>query len=619
MPALEPLSLLLHVSALLCVATAAQTWSMRPAPRARSLSMLLVACAIWATFYAQELQSPHYSIHPIWSSLSYLGGVWVGPMLYLSTLSPAAIRPWWQKPFLHLIFPITILVLVASNPWHGLIYTHYAPVLIFGSPATAYDHGPAFFVYMGISYAYAATASASILSGITSGKTSLKAALTWILALLPPWIASILYVFRLTPYPGLDLTPLAFSVTAVAISLAMRRHNFVDPNPFARSSLVEHLSDGVLVFDKDGLLRDANPAACDLLGIPLAPGTVFAEHLPVDFGNKTAVRRVTLHNREIEVRTLTLGSLDAPLGSLHILHDDSVRLQNEARISLLSQAVEAGPTAMLVTDLRGHVVYVNKRFCSISGYTEEEILGQNPRILNSGYHPKSFFQAMWEKLLAGLVWRGEIRNKRKNGTLYWNRADIAPLRAPTGEITHFVALAEDITERRAMQERLEQMASTDALTGLYNRRFVLQMGQKEFVRHRRNQRELVVAMIDIDHFKSINDQHGHAIGDRALRLLSEVLRKVFREGDLIGRFGGEEFLLIFPDTSKEMALQACERMREKLKMTPLTTAQGNVHFSISGGVALLGDDVTLEALIQRADNALYQAKENGRDRIELAQ
>lgn len=617
MPLLEILSFLLFACSALCFASALQTWSLRQAPRAKTISLLLASCAVWALCATQELHAP-LLFQPFWSSLSYLGAAWVGPLLFLGTQTPSPTRPWWLRPGLHTIFPLFTWITVASNPWTGFFYSSFSQVPAEAPLITLYGHGWAFWVFLLSTYAYSLIACATVLLRIRSQPVHPRAAIIWVVAICPPWIASIVYVTGLSPTPGLDWTPVAFACSSLLLSIAMRQFSFVDPSPFARTSLIEHLQDGVLVFDRNGLLRDSNAAATALLGVPLVPGTTFAKGLPEHFAATAGNHHALIGSRDLEIRSLLLGASESPVGSLHILHDVTERMQNEARIRLLSQAVEAGPTAMLVTDLQGTIVYVNKRFCLISGYSEDEVLGQNPRLLNSGTHPRDFFKGMWEKLLAGQVWRGEIRNKRKNGTTYWHRADIAPLRSAQGEITHFVALTEDVTERKAMQERLEQMASTDALTGLYNRRFILQIGQKEFGKHRRNQHQLSLAMLDIDHFKSINDLYGHSTGDRALKLFAELLHKAFREGDLIGRFGGEEFLLIFPDTDSQRAVQACDRLRELLKQTPLTTPQGPIFFTISAGVATLNTDATLEMLIQRSDQALYNAKNSGRDCSRLA-
>jgi diguanylate cyclase (GGDEF)-like protein len=174
----------------------------------------------------------------------------------------------------------------------------------------------------------------------------------------------------------------------------------------------------------------------------------------------------------------------------------------------------------------------------------------------------------------------------------------------------------DITPQKRLEERLRELAMHDELTGLYNRRHFIELAESELARVRRTGTPLSLAMVDIDHFKRVNDVFGHAVGDLALKELAVAMRETLRGSDVPARFGGEEFVLLLTDTALEGALSVTERLRERVGRTEVRVADDRVaRFTISAGVAELGPGEAFESLLARADEALYRAKDEGRNRI----
>jgi diguanylate cyclase (GGDEF)-like protein/PAS domain S-box-containing protein len=264
------------------------------------------------------------------------------------------------------------------------------------------------------------------------------------------------------------------------------------------------------------------------------------------------------------------------------------------------------------------IVYVNPAFTALTGYRPDDALGQSLRLLHGpNTDPKTVAQvraAMREQRPV----RVELLQYSAGGEEFWLDMNIVPLRDAQGRVTHFAAIARDLTSTKRLQEDLSHMASTDALTGLLNRRRFLSEAETEFRRARRYRRELAVVMLDIDHFKAINDTHGHFTGDQVLTVLSRHAQGLLRDSDRIGRWGGEEFALLMPETSLGGAATLAERLRAELAEITMPSPEGPFRFTASIGVTVRGDkDADIQGVMQRADAALYAAKHGGRNRVQV--
>jgi diguanylate cyclase (GGDEF)-like protein/PAS domain S-box-containing protein len=271
------------------------------------------------------------------------------------------------------------------------------------------------------------------------------------------------------------------------------------------------------------------------------------------------------------------------------------------------------------TDTAGIITYVNDRFCTISGYSAQELLGASHRILNSGEHPAGFFIEMWKTLANGQVWRGEICNRAKDGSLYWVDSTMVPLiDQDTQQVLKYISIRFDVTERRQLLHTLQWRVGHDVLTGLPNRALLSEQLNQVIDQARVQKRPLAVALLDLDDFKAINDRYGHAIGDLLLMEIANRLKDIMRGEDSVARLGGDEFVLILNDVRDVAELQkVMQRILVAISTLNSINALG-IHTTASIGVALYAfDDEDADTLLRHADQAMYQAKQSGRNHFHL--
>jgi diguanylate cyclase (GGDEF)-like protein/PAS domain S-box-containing protein len=457
------------------------------------------------------------------------------------------------------------------------------------------------------------------------------------------------------------------------------------------------------------------------------------------------------HNLTVMLLVLT-GMVCAFFGYLFFRHaghhEREQRRKVEDQWLLLESSLNACTFAIVITSPNGIIEWVNPAFSAMSGYTAAEAIGHNPRELcKSGMHSGSFYAQIWQTILDGRIWRGELINRRKDGSLYDELLTISPAFDSNGKIQHFIATKEDFTEHKATREELEiahshlnavvenfpgalvmedtvgrivllnqyvfellglpgtneyvlgkpiyplmvfssevaedsgtfierieelraaarpfyneeirfkdgrwverdfipirlhdtligflylyrdisqrkrharelwQMATSDPLTGIPNRRTFFENIEHERMRLTRYAGEAALLMIDIDHFKRINDAHGHAAGDAMLCHIVRQIRKLLRESDILARLGGEEFAALIPQASRDGALGLAERIRKTIAETPLAYGDIMIPAATSVGVTIMtAADLNADQALSRADNALYEAKNAGRNQVKI--
>jgi diguanylate cyclase (GGDEF)-like protein/PAS domain S-box-containing protein len=271
------------------------------------------------------------------------------------------------------------------------------------------------------------------------------------------------------------------------------------------------------------------------------------------------------------------------------------------------------------TDLTGRITYVNDQFCAVSGYSRDELLGQNHRLLNSGLHSADFFAGMWRTIALGNVWKGEICNRAKNGSLYWVESTLVPLLDDaTGRIHRYLAIRFDISEKRQLLHSLQWRVGHDVLTGLPNRAFLSDLLDQALAFSREENIPLAVCMLDLDGFKAVNDGYGHASGDLLLVEVAKRLRDIVRGEDVVARLAGDEFVLVLRYVRDVPDVRAAlNRVLGAISAPYLLRGKAlNVFASI--GVTLYPDDnQDAETLLRHADQAMYVAKQSGRNRFHL--
>ncbi|MDI5987251.1 EAL domain-containing protein [Halomonas sp. M4R5S39] len=289
----------------------------------------------------------------------------------------------------------------------------------------------------------------------------------------------------------------------------------------------------------------------------------------------------------------------------------------EAQLRIAAMAFETH-LGMFVTDAEGRILRTNATFRQITGYAAEEIVGHSPRILNSGRHDDHFYQRMWCAIGDKGSWQGEIWNRRRSGEIYPQWLTISAVKDDEGRITNYVATLSDITERKAAEEEIHQLAFYDPLTGLPNRRLLVDRLESALKESRRSGEYGAVMFIDLDNFKTINDSLGHHRGDELLLIIAERLTAITRETDTIARLGGDEFVVMLHDLGLQAdeAAMVAERVGEKLLASLVEPCMlGEMRCQVSGsiGITLFTDDqATVNDILQQADLAMYQAKAAGR-------
>lgn len=298
-------------------------------------------------------------------------------------------------------------------------------------------------------------------------------------------------------------------------------------------------------------------------------------------------------------------------------------LQEQAEAALIESeerfrnAMERAPVGMALLSLNQRFDEVNRALCEIVGYSPHELLGRTPEDITYPDDLKKDADLV-KRMLTGEIQHYEIEKRylRKDGATIWVQITGSMLLDKHGAPRQIIKQVQDISARKAWEQHLEKQARTDFLTGVDNRRHFLNVAEQEMARAQRYRTPLSVALLDLDYFKQINDTFGHEVGDRVLKELARICHNTLRELDSVGRMGGEEFAVLFPQTDGEQAFEIAERLRKAIAASEIALEQGPpVHFKTSIGVAaLLDTDDNIDALLSRADRALYEAKRSGRNR-----
>jgi len=337
-------------------------------------------------------------------------------------------------------------------------------------------------------------------------------------------------------------------------------------------------------------------------------------------------QHATLSNEEImltpdgekKVFEVTKTPLYHPDGSpktiVVISRNITLRKTNEDKLRVLSKAVEQSPVSIVITDILGNIEFVNPRFTRLTGYTLDEARGQNPRILKTDRTPPETFTELWQTITAGRIWEGDFYNKKKNGEEFTEHAIISPIFDDKGEITHYMAIKEDITIKKLSEEIIWRQANFDHLTDLPNRRLFLYRLENSIPYTARDNRSLVLLFLDLDHFKEVNDTLGHDYGDMLLVEAARRLVECVRDTDTVSRFGGDEFVLLLTRIKLEVGIDKVTKKILAALSRPFQLDDTEVTISASIGVTICPQDGSdISTLLKNADRAMYLAKNAGRN------
>lgn len=292
---------------------------------------------------------------------------------------------------------------------------------------------------------------------------------------------------------------------------------------------------------------------------------------------------------------------------------DEALKASTSHLRLAQRVIEASLDGIIITDSRGIIQSVNPKFTQVTGYSEQEAIGQSTGLLSSGRHSADFYNHLWDALHHSGYWQGEIWNRRKNGEVYPEWLTITAIYDDDGDVSQFAAIFSDISDRKKDEERIRRLAFFDDLTGVANRRLFQDRLEQAIANAHRHQHRLAVLFLDLDMFKRINDSLGHLVGDEVLKIVAGRLAHTVREGDSVARLGGDEFTVMVPEVSSMEGLMIlAERINDSI-CDPIVVGSHELYISTSIGISIYPDDgQSPDELVKNADAAMYRVKADGR-------
>lgn len=437
-----------------------------------------------------------------------------------------------------------------------------------------------------------------------------------------------LAVYRLDPT---DSASSAWQISLVDVSMAAAENQLLRQQVEGYKRLLDSAAEGIWVVDACDTTTYVNPRMAEMLGStpqemigqPLGD---YMGHGPVndDLNPNTAggpyrdfkFRRPD--GREFWTLINTNPLLDSEgnyTGALGLLTDITERKRVEQTLQLQTRAMNAAGDQIIIADSRGRILFANQAFQDESGYTTEEARALESGFAQPGVHPPEFYREMWDTILDGQTWKGEVTNRRKDGSLYVEEMTITPVMTEDGQIQNFIAIKRNATQRKIQEQKLKHMASHDALTGLPNRTLFARRLQEKMEEARSRDGYLAVVFLDLDRFKSINDTLGHECGDYLLQLVAKRLTDAVRDGDTVARMGGDEFTILLgrinhPANAQKVAERVMSRMAQ-----PFLIAGREVPITASLGISLYPQHASsAEDLLRLADSAMFHSKQAGRNK-----
>jgi len=403
-------------------------------------------------------------------------------------------------------------------------------------------------------------------------------------------------------------------------------------------ALFESSNDAILVLDQRGFVN-CNQAALSMFQLPsveairaLSPQDISADK---QAGGKNATDEIQRHlelaridqtqhfewlfqrhNGETFPGETVMGAVQLdgePLLQITI-HDITQQKQNERSLRLAAAVFENSLDGIIITDQAGKILTVNRVFSKVTGYSCDEALGKDPKLLQSGQHDRSFYESFWQALTQTGQWQGEIWNKRKNGEIYAEWMNLSSVNDEDGEVLHYISVFSDITERKQAEDKIIHQAYHDALTNLPNRvLFKDRLEQALAFAQRLKHLNVAVLFMDLDRFKIINDTLGHDAGDQLLQEVAARLHNCIRASDTVARLGGDEFTILLPEVDHtDQALLVAAKVLDAMKK-PFMLAGQELFVTVSIGISMFpkdGGDV--DTLMKNADAAMYHVKGKGR-------
>ncbi len=460
---------------LIFLATAAYTfWHYDQLP-AIPFGIVVLASAVWAAGYALELTMPEIADKVFWMRLRFIANNIIMPLPWLATtLAYTHQSHLISRRYAAMLFvvPLISVLVILTSDYHRLFrYDFYVTTIAEPVGVLRYSNGIWNWFALANAYLLNTVSTWIVLGRSLHNATSFHARRTWLIigSSTLQALAEVAFQLNLLPVPGYTFTPTLGILVALSGAWALFRYQFLDLKPIALNIVFNNLRDGIIVLDVQQRIVDINSTARSM--IHHEKTELIGKHLPsLNVHWLTPLMQNPNQEQTIDVNpapqhylNIRLSPLSAPqaqwVGQIVAIRDITERKRTEEQLRLQSTALEAAANGIMITDRGGLILWVNPAFTAITGYTHDEVIGKNPSLLKSGAHDKNFYTSMWESILEGSVWQGEMINRRKDGTLYTDDQTIAPVRNERGNITHFIAIKQDVTERKKLEQLREDLTN----------------------------------------------------------------------------------------------------------------------------------------------------------------
>ena len=610
-----------------------------------NLSWLLramFAIAIYNLFSLLDASSTTLYARILWSKLLYFGAIYVSPFLLLFFINypHRRLQLNWRMIAIILLIPTLTLIAVLTNELHHLIWTDFVPIS--GVPnGYLFLHGPLYWI--GIGYDYICGIAAVLLISVDMRQSSerYRTQSRWLLfSSVFPFVASLVYDLGFTPIPGIEILPIGFSISGIGLVFSIVFLKMFDIIPVSRSLLVENLQDGLIIFDNLMQVVDINPAARQLLGADQIDTGVEINSFPEIFlpalSETSKQTEITIDGNPGKILLFSPNALlddsAEPAGSMFVIRDmteiravEKALQQSQSRYqSLIEDVLDISTVGICILDKDFKVVWINRADAIDWIGDRAQLLGKDFRSILISYSPvdikngerlfgevlMSYYSGYFMEDVEIRFWARSIKHGK---VLQYSSRPITVGFFTGGRIEQFI----DISEQKSLQKKIELLAITDELTGIYNRRGLMEFGRRDFNRARRTHTNLGAVYFDIDHFKELNDKYGHAEGDKILVEVIHRVKSCLRDMDTFARYGGDEFVILLPESDLQQTSEICHRVQDTVVDTPIKIGTDLINIHLSLGIAQIRPQDSLTSLFNRADQTMYRAKQSGRGRIEI--
>ena len=402
--------------------------------------------------------------------------------------------------------------------------------------------------------------------------------------------------------------------------------------------IVENIHEGIWVIDKQNYIQFVNQALAGVLGYSvdeMQGQSVFNfedEQAKVLCRARIAERKQGVSDSyEIELlhkegHSVLVQIESSPLYDLHGNYDGIVEgvkdisdlRSQQLQLKMLSSAVEQSGSMVMITNQHADIEYVNPKFCEVTGYDKEEVIGKNASILRSENMEAGELTDLWAAITTGEDWHGEVNTQKKNGELFWSLMSVSAITNERGQISHYVTVSEDVSQLKEARMKMEELAYVDSLTGLANRVLFRDRLEQVLKAVQRSQTQAALLFLDLDQFKRINDSLGHDVGDALLMKVAERLRQCVRHQDTVARMGGDEFVILLTDIDGMSGASSVARKILDAMSKPNKLLKHEIIITPSIGITLAPDDsLNADILLKNADLAMYRAKSQGRNNYQF--